>query len=56
MQAIQTASDFFIIIIIVIIVIIQEYEASSKIFSSALHFQEAVLLKGTVRGYDLHLP
>lgn len=38
-----------------IIVIIQEYETSSKIFCNVLHFQEMVLVRGTVQGYYLHL-
>lgn len=40
----------------IIIVIIQEYETSSKIFCNVLHFQEVILVRGTVQGYYLHLP
>lgn len=50
MQAIQKQAVFFII------VIIQEYETSSKVFCNVLHFQEMVLVRGTIRGYYLHLP
>lgn len=39
-----------------IIVIIQEYETSSKIPCNVAHFQETVLVRGTVQGYYLRLP
>lgn len=50
MQALWKASWFFSLFLL------KNTKPAAKSFCNGLHFQEMVLVRGTVQGYYLHLP